>query len=111
MGGEYQTNELFQDIKILNNALIEGEAGAAFKKGQLLTAEEDGFSAWDGDFETPVNAVMRNDADIPAGQTSIRQPVAIGEMNLTGIASVNEIAKADTDKLRVAALKGGIRLN
>ena len=112
MGGtSYQTNEFFQDIKVLNNALIKGEAAETFKKGQLLTAEEDGFSAWDGDFETSINAVMCQETVIPTGATSVRMPVAIGEMNLTGIAGVNEVANADLDKLRISAFAGGIRLN
>ena len=109
----YQTNEFFQDIKILNNAKIGGQGGETFFKGQLLTSygTEGDFAAWDGAFTSGINAVMRNDAVIPAGADHIMQPVAIGEMNLTGIAAANKVSNADLEKLKVKAFEGGILLN
>jgi hypothetical protein len=108
---DYNTEEIFQDVKILNNALITGTAGAVIKRGQLLTAGEAGaFTAWSGDFDDGFDAVSREDATIQAGG-STRVPVAGGSMRLEGIAAVNNIAAANLDKLRVSAFKAGIYLN
>jgi hypothetical protein len=110
MSTAYSTNELFQNTKVLNNAKINGAEGDSFLKGQLLTADEDGFIAWDGDFNTGIDAVMMQEAVIATG-TSVLMPVGVGEMNLTGIAGVNNVVSADIDKLKVAAFKSGIILN
>ena len=110
----YDTNDLFENLAVLNSALLLGTAGEAFKKGQLLTAGEDGgFTAWEGEFypDGAVNAVCINDVTIPAGQTSVRSPVAIGEMRLEGIMTINAVSRADREKLRITAMLGGIRLN
>ena len=108
------TEEGLSEYAALNNALLLGTAGETFKKGQLLTADEaGGFIPWDGGYypDGAINAVCINDAAIPAGQTSVRSPVAIGEMRLEGIMAINAIPQSDREKLRITTMLGGIRLN